>query len=361
MKTTKIKLEYIWLDGNKDEPNLRSKTKVVDVKELDGWHGDAVTGAVPNTTSLPMWGFDGSSTEQAEGNYSDCLLLPVKVVPDPYRHKGEGFLVMCEVLDADTEEAHESNQRAKIEEYVDGDLWFGFEQEYFFMNPETGRPLGFPKQGYPAPQGKYYCGVGNVNVKSRNIVEKHMDLCIEAGLNITGVNGEVAIGQWEYQIFGKGEKDAADSLWLSRYLLQRLGEQFGVNVEFHPKPEQGDWNGSGMHTNFSSRRMRDSSIGIGSDLFDILADRHVYHIENYGAYNELRLTGLHETQHIEQFSYGVSDRGASIRIPQSTENNGGVGYLEDRRPASNADPYRVVRVLSTAIKMAEDKEREMGG
>lgn len=323
------KLEYIWLDGYQPEPSLRSKTKVV--------------GEEPSVVSdCPEWSFDGSSTEQAEGGSSDCLLKPVRLVPDPDRNNG--FLVMCEVLAADGS-PHPSNTRAIFED--DEDFWFGFEQEYTIMQEDL--PLGFPRGGFPGPQGPYYCSVGMANAAGRELVEDHLDVCLSAGLGITGINAEVMKGQWEYQLFGKGAKRAADDLWLTRYLLHRAAESHGVSVSLHPKPIKGDWNGSGCHTNFSNTAIRDEG---GEDFIRGICDKfgaqHAAHMETYGSDNEQRLTGLHETQHIDSFSYGVSDRGSSIRIPIGTVQNGWKGYLEDRRPASNIDPYRVVaRILDT--------------
>ncbi|MBX2818470.1 MAG: glutamine synthetase beta-grasp domain-containing protein, partial [Rhodothermaceae bacterium] len=236
--STNFKLEYIWLDGYKPEPNLRSKTKIV---SLDG---------EPTLSDCPMWSFDGSSTEQAEGSSSDCLLKPVKIVPDPDRING--YLVLAEVLAADGS-VHPSNTRGSFED--DPDLWLGFEQEYVFIM--DGLPLGFPENGFPGPQGPYYCSVGDGNVAGRDIVEEHLDLSLDAGLKVTGINAEVMLGQWEYQIFGKGAKEAADSVILTRYLLFRTAEKYGVGVELHPKPVKGDWNGSGMHTNFSTTKIRE--------------------------------------------------------------------------------------------------------
>ncbi len=323
------KLEYIWLDGYTPEPMLRSKTKVVS-KEPS------------SIEACPEWSFDGSSTEQAEGSSSDCLLKPVRIVPDPTRKNA--FLVMTEVLAADGE-IHPSNTRGQFED--DDDVWFGFEQEYTLM--KNGSPLGFPKNGYPGPQGPYYCSVGTENCVGRDIVESHLDTCLDAGLSVTGINAEVMKGQWEYQLFGEGAKRACDDLWLSRYILYRNAERFGVNVELHPKPVKGDWNGSGMHANFSTTDIRDK----GGEEFiksicDKFANTHEEHIAAYGSENDMRLTGLHETQSIDQFSYGISDRGASIRIPVATVQNGWKGYLEDRRPASHADPYKIAgRILAT--------------
>lgn len=333
---TKFKFEYIWLDGYKPEASLRSKTKVLDLEFFDG-----------SVEKLPEWSFDGSSTQQAEGHSSDCLLKPVNVYPDAGRKNA--YLVVCEVLNPDGT-PHASNTRALIEDESDN-YWFGFEQEYVFM--ADGMPLGFPSSGYPAPQGPYYCAVGSGNVAGRDIVEEHLDLCLDAGLSITGINAEVMLGQWEYQCFGKGAKQASDDLILSRYLLHRVAENYGVQIELHPKPVKGDWNGSGMHTNFSNEAMRATG---GKELFEAICEAfrpvHDEHIEVYGSSNDQRLTGLHETQSITKFSYGVSDRGASIRIPVSTAQTW-KGYLEDRRPASNADPYlvtaRIIKTVESAL------------
>ncbi|MCB0705197.1 MAG: glutamine synthetase beta-grasp domain-containing protein [Saprospiraceae bacterium] len=335
----KFKFEYIWLDGYKPEPNLRSKTKVL---EMDFFHGDL--------KSLPIWSYDGSSTQQAEGSKSDCLLQPVRVIPDPQRKNG--YLVMCEVLNADGT-PHVTNARATFED--DSDFWFGFEQEYVLTN--NGLPLGFPEQGYPRPQGPYYCSVGVKNCAGREIVEEHFDVCLDAGIELTGINAEVLLGQWEYQCFGKGAKRAADDLWLTRYLLHRVTEKYGVEVEFHPKPIKGDWNGSGMHCNFSNKEMRNvGGKALFDEIFEKMALAHPKHIEVYGSENDQRLTGMHETQSIDHFSVGVSDRGASIRIPVATARKW-KGYLEDRRPASNADPYKVVsRILKTLRSEIVGKE-----
>jgi glutamine synthetase len=330
----KFRLEYIWLDGYEPVPNLRSKTKIASFE------------ATPTLEQLPMWNFDGSSTRQAEGHSSDCLLQPVAVFPDPARK--DAMLVMCEVLLPDGT-PHQSNSRATIPD--DPDTWFGFEQEYFLY--KGGAPLGFPEAGFPAPQGEYYTGVGfkNVGDVARQIVDEHIDLCLEAGINLEGINAEVAKGQWEFQIFGKGSKRAADEVWIARYLLLRLCEQYGVDINFHPKPLgiEHDWNGSGMHTNFSTKHMRE--VG-GEEYFEALmaafAEEREQHIAVYGPDNHMRLTGLHETAAIDEFTYGVADRGASIRIPHSFVADGYRGYLEDRRPNSLGDPYSIAgRIIQT--------------
>lgn len=332
---TKFKLEYIWLDGYTPAPNLRGKTQIREFA------------AFPTLEQLPLWGFDGSSTMQAEGHSSDCVLKPVALYPDPARTNG--VLVMCEVMMPDGVTPHPSNKRAGILD--DEGAWFGFEQEYFLYR--NGRPLGFPESGFPAPQGPYYTGVGykNVGDVARAIVEEHLDLCLAAGINHEGINAEVAKGQWEFQIFGKGSRSAADQMWIARYLLLRLTEKHGIDIEFHCKPlGDSDWNGSGMHCNFSTAYMRE--IG-GKAYFEALMEafeeNRAAHIAVYGPDNHMRLTGKHETASIHSFSYGIADRGASIRVPHSFVRNGYRGYLEDRRPNSQGDPYQIASQILTTI------------
>lgn len=340
---TKYKLEYLWLDGYTPVPNLRGKTQI---KEFDGF---------PTLEQLPLWGFDGSSTMQAEGGSSDCMLKPVRHFPDSTRKNG--VLVLCEVMMPDGVTPHVSNKRATILD--DDGAWFGFEQEYFFY--KDGRPLGFPASGYPAPQGPYYCGVGYKEVGSiaRKIVEEHLDLCLDAGINHEGINAEVAKGQWEFQIFGKGSKKAADEMWVARYLLQRLCETYEIDVEYHCKPLGAtDWNGSGMHANFSTEHLR--TVG-GKAYFEALMaafkENLDDHIAVYGPDNHMRLTGRHETAAINEFSYGVADRGASIRVPHSFVNNEYKGYLEDRRPNSQGDPYQIAsQILKTIATVSTADE-----
>ena len=332
----KTKLEYIWLDGYKPTQSLRSKTKIV--SDFGGILEDC-----------PMWSFDGSSTEQAEGNSSDCLLKPVALFPDPGRKNA--YLVMTEVLNPDGT-PHESNGRAIIDD-EDDDFWFGFEQEYFLWDVETNLPLGFPTNGYPEPQGPYYCSVGAKNAYGREIIEEHLDLCLEAGINVEGINAEVATGQWEFQIFAKGAKQAGDQVWAARYLMERTAEKYGIAINWHPKPLKGDWNGSGMHANFSNSTLREAGEqGVYDAICSSFEPFVEEHIAVYGADNHQRLTGAHETQAIDKFSYGISDRGASIRIPIATVENGWKGWLEDRRPASNGDPYKIAARIIKTVKSA---------
>ena len=328
----KVKAEYIWIDGHKPTAKLRSKTKVFE-------------GPVKSLDDIPMWGFDGSSTMQAEGSDSDCMLKPVYYLPDPIRG-GDDILVMNEVRKPDGS-IHESNTRARLveiaEKHKDEDAWFGIEQEYTFFKGRS--PLGWPNGGYPAPQGPFYCGVGADEVFGRDIVEDHMDICLQAGIQISGINAEVMPGQWEFQVGSLGPLEVSDQLWIARWILYRIAENYGVNATLHPKPVKGDWNGAGAHANFSTKPMRENGgLKIIESACEKLGRKHEEHIAVYGAHNEERLTGLHETCAFHEFRYGVSDRGASIRIPMDTANNG-KGYLEDRRPSANMDPYQVCAAL----------------
>ena len=307
---SKILAEYIWLDGQKPTQKLRSKTKVMDheVKSLD---------------DIPAWGFDGSSTEQAEGTFSDCRLTPVLYVPDPI-HGEPHILVLCEVDHPDGSH-HESNTRQHlrkvVEEYGHHEAWFGIEQEYTLF--EGNQPLGWPEKGFPAPQGGYYCGVGTDEVYGREVVEAHLLACLRAGLSMDGINAEVMPAQWEFQVGPLGPLEVADQVWIARWILYRIGEEFDVSATLYPKPVKGDWNGAGAHTNFSTREMRaDGGMKVIEAACEKLAKKHEEHMAVYGAHNEERLTGLHETCAIHEFRYGVSDRGASIRIPMATADDG---------------------------------------
>ena len=328
----KIMAEYIWMDGHTPTQKLRSKTKILNKK-------------ISSASELPNWGFDGSSTNQAEGNFSDCLLKPVWICKDPIRGS-DHILVMCEVMNADGS-VHSTNSRAHLREiagqFKGEKSWFGIEQEYTFF--EGRNPLGWPEGGYPAPQGPFYCGVGADEVFGREIVEHHLELCLEARLELSGINAEVMPGQWEYQVGPLGPLEVSDQLWVSRWLLYRISEDYGVSATLHPKPVKGDWNGAGAHINFSTKSMREKGgIEVINSACEKLSKKHNEHINVYGAHNEQRLTGKHETCSISEFRYGVSDRGASIRIPMQTANDG-YGYLEDRRPSANMDPYQACAAL----------------
>jgi len=328
--------EYIWIDGTDPSPLLRSKTKVL-----------------KNGETPPLWGFDGSSTKQASGTNSDCVLRPVFVTHDPLRG-GESILVLCEVYNTDGT-PHATNKRvachATETANKEHECWFGLEQEYTLMS--NGKPLGFPEEGEPDPQGDYYCSAGTGRIFGREVVETHLYYCLQAGLNISGVNAEVCPGQWEFQVGPCGAVEVGDQLWVARYLLERTAESYGVKVSFDPKPVEGDWNGAGCHTNFSTKNMRESytaciaaAEALGSNIDE--------HINNYGHGIERRLTGEHETCSHQDFKIGVSDRTASIRIPWQVEKEG-KGYIEDRRPNANCDPYVVSRIITNTICHKESR------
>lgn len=324
--------EYLWIDGSVPTSEIRSKTKILE------------DGAEPG-----IWGYDGSSTNQAPGDQSDVVLKPVFQCPDPIRG-GNDILVMCETFDPKDMSPLPTNTRAKAREvfdtYGDQEPWFGLEQEYTMLDVGTGWPAGFPQGGFPGPQGPYYCGVGALKIHGRDIIEEHTTLCMEAGLAISGTNAEVMPGQWEFQIGPVDTLAVGDHLWVARYLLFRMGEKYNIEISLDAKPMKGDWNGAGMHTNFSTIAMREGydPIIMAAEALgqEGMVDKH---LAGYGVGIEDRLTGEHETQRFDMFSYGVSDRGASVRIPWQVEQDK-KGYIEDRRPNANADPYVVAGLIT---------------
>ncbi|QMU77504.1 glutamine synthetase [Streptacidiphilus sp. PB12-B1b] len=338
-----FKAEYIWIDGTEPTAKLRSKTRVL----ADG-------------AELPTWGFDGSSTNQAEGHASDRVLKPVFSCPDPIRG-GDNVLVLCEVFNTDGT-AHETNTRALLrpiaERFAAQEAIFGIEQEYTFFKGE--RPLGFPVGGFPAAQGGYYCGVGADEVFGRDVVELHLDRCLEAGLAICGINAEVMPGQWEFQIGPVDALTVSDHLWVARWLLYRTAEEFDISATLDAKPVKGDWNGAGAHTNFSTKAMREGYDAIITACESLGADQEkvLEHVQQYGSGIQDRLTGLHETAPWDVYSYGVSDRGASVRIPWQVEVDK-KGYIEDRRPNANVDPYVVTRLLVNTCCSALEKAEQV--
>lgn len=347
--------EYLWLDGNVPVRQLRSKARVIEVKNP----------AKPSLEDFPEWSFDGSSTNQATGDDSDCILKPVNFITDPTRGEGN-YLVMCEVFDPDGT-PHESNSRAQLRIVLDAGAekhnpWIGFEQEYTLF--EGNNPIGWPENGYPGPQGPYYCGVGSRQISgaARDLVEAHAIACIDAGILFYGINAEVMPGQWEFQVGYRGVEgedagllNVSDHLWFSRWLLHRLSENYGIHVSFDNKPIKGDWNGAGCHTNFSTNETRDKQNGRKAINAAVakLGKKHAEHIALYGDKLAERLTGAHETCSIHEFRAGAADRGCSIRIPQQVELKG-YGYLEDRRPGANSDPYLVAaRIAATICDVSE--------
>jgi glutamine synthetase len=326
------RLEYVWIDGY----NLtRSKIKYLP------------SASVMTLKDIPEWNYDGSSTGQAITKNSEIILKPVRLYPSPFAHSD--YLVLCDTWSY-PDESHGSNNRVELVKLMGSNpqgARYGFEQEFFLVD-QTGTTLFADK-----PQKDYYCGVGANNALGRECVETAMDNCIKAGLNITGMNAEVAPGQWELQIDDMGLA-ACDGLWMLRYILTKTAERYNLGIDLHPKPllyRGKSWNGSGCHANFSTYAMRGERLKVNETGYDCilkaihrLAETHTKDMMVYGEDNQLRLTGSCETSGINTFTWGVGDRSASIRIPQSTELTG-CGYFEDRRPASNCDPYLVASVL----------------
>lgn len=339
----KTQAMYIWIDGTGE--GLRCKTKTLDF--------------VPKKSKdLPIWNFDGSSTAQAEGQNSDTYLYPVALYRDPFR-LGDNKLVLCETFKYNKTPC-ETNHRKICNELMDKAAdqhpWFGIEQEYTLLDTDQ-HPFGWPKNGFPGPQGPYYCGVGADKVYARDVVESHYRSCLYTGVEISGTNAEVMPAQWEFQVGPCEGITMGDDLWMARFLLHRVAEEFGIVACLDPKPMAGDWNGAGAHCNFSTEEMREENGIVAIEkAIDLLSRHHIRHIKAYdpneGKDNERRLTGLHETSSIHDFSAGVANRGASIRIPRDCAENK-KGYLEDRRPSSNCDPYAVTAAIVKTVCLEE--------
>ncbi len=324
-------LEYIWIDGN---GSLRSKTKVVNDSKYDMNN---------ELGSAPEWNYDGSSTGQASGNDSEVLIRPVAIYKDPFRSRSR--LVLCDTW-LPNGDPHPTNTRHRALQLFNQARelkpMFGIEQEFFLSY--NGTPVGYKDSDKTRPQGDYYCGIGADNAIGRECIEEAFDNCLRAGLNLTGMNAEVAPSQWEFQVCAIGI-DVSDQLYIMRYIINRTAEKFGANLDLRPKPLTGDWNGSGCHTNFSTKPMREEGgYSVIMDAIRSLSENHSLHMKHYGVDNRLRMTGLHETASYDTFSYGVANRGCSVRIPRITEKNR-CGYFEDRRPASNMDPYIVTSLI----------------
>lgn len=324
--------EYIWMDA---KGGLRSKSRTL---------------AQPpkSAADLPNWNYDGSSTGQAPGADSEVIIHPAAFYPDPFRGAPH-ILVMTDTYTPQGEPLPTNSRYACAKAMAKGEAlvpWFGLEQEYFMIDSRTSRPLGWPETGEPEGQGPYYCGVGGGYLFGRDIVDAHYKACVYSGLKISGVNAEVAPGQWEFQIGPAIGIEMGDMLMVGRYLLERIAETEGVQINYEAKPIKGDWNGSGCHANFSTKAMREEG-GYEEAIvpaLERLSLKHKEHIEAYGEGNEDRLTGAHETASIDVFKWGVADRGASCRVGNDTKAEG-KGYFEDRRPSGNCDPYTVTRML----------------
>ncbi len=325
-------VEYVWLGG---ESELRSKTRV---------YYDAIN----SIDDIAIWNFDGSSTNQADGESSEVFLYPRALFKCPFR-RPNGFIVMCDTWTANGEPAKCNNRAAAaktFEKYADQEPWYGLEQEYFIYDPMTNLPIGFNPE---IPQGQFYCSVGTANAFGREISDQHMEACLYAGIKISGTNLEVTQAQLEFQIGPVEGINAADQLWVARFILEKISEQHNIIINYHPKPLK-NFNGSGCHTNFSTKKMRSpGGLDVIFNSMDKLKAKHAEHMLIYGEHNNERMTGLHETSSFDEFTWGIANRGCSVRIPSETAKNG-YGYAEDRRPSAGMDPYLVTaKILETIM------------
>ena len=338
-----LPIEYIWLDGNNQ---LRSKTRVLmnTPKEV-------------SIKDIPEWNYDGSSTLQASNHESEVILRPRRMFKSPFQNTS--VLVLCDTH-LPNGDPHPTNARYKANTIFNkkrqANPWFGLEQEYFIMNPKTKEPLGYSTD-LPKDYIDYYCSVGTNKAYGRNIANEHFMCCLTAGVILSGMNAEVAPGQWEYQVGPCEGIEAGDHLWISRYILERVVEKYSAQVSYHPKVVKENCNGSGCHMNFSTLEMREgtptkSGLDFIHEAMTKLEENHDEHMAVYGEDNEERMTGENETSDFEKFSWGVGSRTTSVRIPNETDKLK-KGYFEDRRPAANVEPYAATSIMFETTVLGE--------
>jgi glutamine synthetase len=372
LRNTIYIVEYVWIGGpnkyNKMPWTIRSKTRCLDGKKY-------------TLDNLPDWNYDGSSTSQATTEKSEVILRPKALFKDPFyplklnkysrnnyeeydtnynngHTKYEFYMVLCDIYTLDEESReyipHKDNTRHLASNIFTNDTvtnfepWFGLEQEFFLINHNTNLPIGYFGEGKTTPQGQYYCSVGYGNAIYRSIVDDIFHKALFAGIKVSGINAEVAPGQWEIQVGPCVGLEAGDHLWMLRYIMMKVSENYSCYISFHPKPlTEGEWNGSGCHINYSTNKMRGENglDEINRIIHKMSSDEnHKKHLKVYGEWNDLRLTGEHETSSLEDFSHGVGNRGASVRIPTQTLKDE-FGYFEDRIPSSVVDPYLATAIL----------------
>lgn len=350
-------MEYVWIDA---VGGMRSKTRVANLDNEE---------CILAECKRWEWSFDGSSTGQATGTDSDVILRPVAVYRNPFYNDSDIFslFVLCDTYDKDGTTPHATNARVRCAQTeaacLTDEPLFGIEQEYLLFRRDKEVPYQWASPGDPGcgGPGPYYCGVGGDRCFGRKIADQHLQACLRAGIEICGTNAEVTASQWEFQIGPLPALQAADQLWMARYILLRITEEHGCCATFHPKPLR-IWNGSGGHTNFSTDAMRSTNSSDAMNAMSAIMDacsklqaNHAEHMAVYGECNDARMTGLHETSCMHECTWGVSDRGRSIRIPRHVANQGH-GYLEDRRPAANMDPYLVTERILRTCCLCETRE-----
>ena len=344
--------EYIWLDS---EYSFRSKTRII----YNDPHRPPV---IPDDKSsvewIPKWNYDGSSCGQSDigaGINTEIELYPVYWCWDPFRkeimERGQHSHTRCIMVLCDNNATAASRRNHAIESFKKpqtSEPWFGIEQEYYLVNSENSKcPYGYTESNMPKHQKRFYCNMSREN--GRDVAEKHMWYCISADLKIAGVNAEVGPSQWEYQIGPCVGIAAGDELMLSRYIMERIVSDIpGMTISWSPKPFR-QYNGSGCHTNFSTKEMREKG-GYRHIIRSIeLLGQRCANAQNdlYGVDNYLRTTGTHEAPSSKEFSYGVGTRNTSVRIGKQTSKDQ-KGYYEDRRPGANMNPYYVIAQLNNS-------------
>ncbi len=346
-----IIVEYVWLDA---DDNFRSKIRTMSaLYQFD-------------------WNFDGSSTGQATTESSEVILKVVSQFNHPFIN--DGFLFLCATYDINGKPLS-NNYYDKANEIFNTDNkcselkpWFGLEQEYFMydknltinnkdyefdptlghnnsMNHSSSINNNYSKSLKIINSNKFYCSPINQDPDEVKISIEHLEACIKAGIRISGNNAEVVQHQWEFQIGPVEGIEAGNQLLMARYLLNIIASKYNKIVNYHPKPIKGV-NGSGCHINFSTKQMRDEKDGLTyiMNAIEKLKDNHSYHMENYGNDNNKRMTGLNETSSYDKFTWGVGSRNTSVRIGYDTFKNN-KGYFEDRRPASNINPYLATSII----------------
>ena len=354
MGTVRLFCEYVWIDAF---GGLRSKNRAI---MFDVTNPEHFLCANDYLSYISKWNFDGSSTGQAPTIDSEVILNPVRCFYDPFVPedssvmKGVNLLVLCDTY-TETGKPCSTNTRYPAKQIFDKDPsqkpWYGLEQEFFIIDCKNARPLGFPDPpAVPRPQGPYYCSVGAENAFGRSLVNEAYRKCAKAGITVSGMNAEVAPGQWEIQVGPVEGIHIGDEIWMLRYILGRVGEQWSelngvtVKIDIGSKPvvnREDSWNGSGMHVNFSTEEMRkDGGYSTIIDSIKKLESKHQEHLSVYGEDNKHRLTGKNETSDPLKFTYSIGGRGSSVRIPTAVYKQK-KGYFEDRRPSSSCDPYTV--------------------
>ncbi|PZC84686.1 glutamine synthetase 1, mitochondrial [Helicoverpa armigera] len=333
----KIIATYIWIDGS--GINMRCKDRVLD--------------CVPySPDAAPCWFFDGCFTGQASKDSTDAMLRPAAVYRDPFRADPH-VLILCDVFLGDGKKPAATNHRVFCNElceiHRDEEPWFGMEQECTMLDVD-GWGLGWPKGGgFPAKKYQYsYCGVGAKYIAGRDVMESHAKACLFAGVDFMGSNAEVMNACWEWQIGTTFGIKAADDLWMSRFIMNRVAEDYGVDITYHPKPFGHLHPGVGMHHNFSTKRMRaDGGYAFIEECIKKLEKNHKKHMKVYGndeSTNRMRLMGKFDTSAFDKFSWGIANRNASIRLQRGIKKKG-KGFMEDRRPGGDSDPYLVCGLL----------------